>query len=175
MHNTLALKPATDLRQSEAPARLRFAAERLTEHGTLALFQIERHFLEESHLLSGDQRLDPAMVLIAATVGVGTIERSMRDAATRRARGGDVPAPAIRPMSRRAIAVATGLPRETVRRRVKRLVELGILAEDNRGVTCADNLGPDKMSRIARLLAHQAAIANIFLAEGLFELESAHG
>jgi hypothetical protein len=175
MLRTIAPKATPDLRPPEAPARLRFAAERLSEHGALALFQIERHFLEESHLLSGDQRLDPAMVLIAATVGVGTIERAMRDSATRRARAGGIPAASVRPMSRRAIAVATGLPRETVRRRVKRLVELGILAEDNRGVTCADSPGPDKMSRIARLLAHQAAIANIFLAEGLFELEPGHG
>lgn len=174
MHSTVALKPVAEIRPADAPAKLRFAAERLTDHGMLALFQIERHFLEESHLLSGDQRLDPAMVLITATVGVGSIERSMRDLAARRARSDETP-PDVRPMSRRAIAVATGLPRETVRRRVKRLVELGILAEDNRGVSCADSLGPDKMARIARLLAHQAAIANIFLAEGLFELDSPHG
>lgn len=172
MPHSLALKTAAEPRATDAPARLRFAAERLPEHGTLALFQIERHFLEESHLLSGDQRLDPAMVLIAATVGVGTIERSMRDGAARRARGGDAAPPAVRPMSRRAIAVATGLPRETVRRRVKRLVELGILTEDSRGVRCAEAASAEKMARVARLLAHQVAIANIFLAEGLIELDT---
>ena len=37
------------------------------------------------------------------------------------------------PMSRSAIAAATGLPRETVRRHVGQLIERGLLMEDPRG------------------------------------------
>ena len=39
-----------------------------------------------------------------------------------------------RPVSRRAIAASTGLPRETVRRKIAQLVERGLLVEEGRGV-----------------------------------------
>jgi hypothetical protein len=39
-----------------------------------------------------------------------------------------------RPVSRRAIAASTGLPRETVRRKIAQLVQLGFLAQERRGV-----------------------------------------
>ena len=39
-----------------------------------------------------------------------------------------------RPVSRRAIAASTGLPRETVRRKIAQLVQRGLLVEERRGV-----------------------------------------
>ena len=39
-----------------------------------------------------------------------------------------------RPVSRRAIAASTGLPRESVRRKIAQLVEMGYLVEEPRGV-----------------------------------------
>ncbi len=39
-----------------------------------------------------------------------------------------------RPVSRRAIAASTGLPRETVRRKIAQLVEQGLLVEERAGV-----------------------------------------
>jgi hypothetical protein len=40
----------------------------------------------------------------------------------------------FRPVSRRAIAASTGLPRETVRRKIAQMVERGFLVEERRGV-----------------------------------------
>ena len=48
--------------------------------------------------------------------------------------GGPVPDEYHRPVSRRAIAASTGLPRETVRRKIAQLVEQGFLVEAARGV-----------------------------------------
>ncbi len=45
-----------------------------------------------------------------------------------------MPVDAFRPVSRRAIASSTGLPRETVRRKIARLVEEGHLIETGKGL-----------------------------------------
>ncbi len=47
---------------------------------------------------------------------------------------GPLPDAYHRPVSRRAIAASTGLPRETVRRRIAQLVSQGYLAEEPAGV-----------------------------------------
>lgn len=44
-----------------------------------------------------------------------------------------IPVEQQRPMTRLEIARATGLPRETVRRKVARLIDAGILVKDERG------------------------------------------
>jgi hypothetical protein len=54
--------------------------------------------------------------------------------------GGPLPADAHHPISARAIAEATGLPRETVRRKIAVLVEAGHLAQDTRGVRTTPGL-----------------------------------
>ena len=48
--------------------------------------------------------------------------------------GGPLPPEEHHPVSARAIAEATGLPRETVRRKIAALVAEGYLAQDGRGV-----------------------------------------
>jgi hypothetical protein len=150
--------------------RLRLATSRIPECADIARFHLGRHFLEEVHLLSDRHQLDPAMVLIAQTVAVGTIERGMPRPGTRPAAG----KPGVRPMSRRAIALATGLPRETVRRRLRRLVELGLLKETAGGISCADEfIADDREPGLADMLARHVALTNILIAEGLIEPESA--
>ena len=47
---------------------------------------------------------------------------------------GPMPDQMYRPVSRRAIAASTGLPRETVRRKVALFVERGLLVSDRAGV-----------------------------------------
>jgi len=47
---------------------------------------------------------------------------------------GPVPDEYHRPISRRAIAASTGLPRETVRRKIAQLIDQGLLVEDPDGV-----------------------------------------
>jgi hypothetical protein len=154
-----------DITPAPAP-RLRLATGRLPECAEIARFHLGRHFLEEVHLLSDRHQLDPAMVLIAQTVAVGTIERGMPRPGSRQpvGKGG------VRPMSRRAIALATGLPRETVRRRLRRLVDLGLLKETAGGISCADEfLSDDQEPGLADMLARHVALTNVLIAEGLIE------
>jgi CRP-like cAMP-binding protein len=152
-------------------SRLKPANQRLTERGDLARFLIGRHFLDEIHMLSGPNRLDPAMILIAETVAIGTMERSFpRNGHRLDGHRGDGSMPRPRPMSRRAIALATGLPRETVRRRLARLVELGLLQEEAGGIACAEGFirsGREQM--VSDMLARHVALTNQLIAEGLIE------
>lgn len=149
-------------------SRLRPAGHRLVDRGDRARFLLGRHFLEEIHMLSGPQRLDPAMILIAETVAIGTMERSM----PRPGPNGNGVAARPRPMSRRAIALATGLPRETVRRRLVRLVDLGLLKEEAGGIACSDDFirnGREQM--LSDMLARHVALTNQLIAEGLIDAE----
>ena len=54
--------------------------------------------------------------------------------------GGPLPPEEHHPVSARAIAEATGLPRETVRRKIAALVAEGFLAQDSRGVRTTPGL-----------------------------------
>lgn len=79
--------------------------------------------------------ISPTELQIFLTVGVANIQKLMRErqipenfAATE-----VLPREVIVPISRNAIASATGLPRETVRRQVEKLIERGLLIEDPRG------------------------------------------
>lgn len=150
-------------------SRLKPAPQRLADRNEIARFLLGRHFLEEIHMLSGPQGLDPAMILIAETVAIGTMERSM----PRPGQRVDGPPPRPRPMSRRAIALATGLPRETVRRRLARLVEIGLLKEEGGGIACAEGFirggGTDMLSE---MLTRHVSLTNQLIAEGLIESDS---
>ena len=68
-----------------------------------------------------------------AIASVGRIQRS-DDLNLLMESGGPLPEEAHHPVSARAIAEATGLPRETVRRKIAVLVAAGHLAQDSRGV-----------------------------------------
>lgn len=150
------------------PMRLKPVNHRLMERGDIARFLIGRHFLEEIHLLAGPQRLDPAMILIAETVAIGTMERSMPRPGERV----DGQVPGLRPMSRRAIAVATGLPRETVRRRLARLVELGLLKEEAGRIACSDQfIREGRAQTLADMLVRHVSLTNQLIAEGLIEFD----
>jgi hypothetical protein len=149
-------------------SRLKPAGHRLSDRSDRARFLLGRHFLEEMHMLAGPQRLDPAMILIAETVAIGTMERSL----FRQGQRGDGAAGRPRPMSRRAIALATGLPRETVRRRLARLVELGLLREEGGGIACADSfIRDDRAQMLSDMLARHVALTNQLIAEGLIEAD----
>jgi hypothetical protein len=149
-------------------ARMKPSAQRLVERGDYARFLLGRHFLEEIHMLSGPQQLDPAMILIAETVLIGSMERSMPRPGLR----SDGQPPRPRPMSRRAIALATGLPRETVRRRLARLVELGLLKEEAGGIACADGfLRAGRADMLGEMLTRHVALTNQLIAEGLIEAD----
>ena len=80
---------------------------------------------------------DYEAILIYWSVIVASVGRLLRnDDQIKLIEGGGQPLPAEEhhPISARAIAEATGLPRETVRRKIAALVADGFLAQDSRGV-----------------------------------------
>jgi biotin operon repressor len=80
---------------------------------------------------------DYEAILIYWSVVVASVGRYLRSVDQLKlieSGGGPLPPEEHHPVSARAIAEATGLPRETVRRKIAALVAEGYLAQDSRGV-----------------------------------------
>ncbi len=108
---------------------------RMADHWRTAMFSLINLFLAMHRTLAGHENLNPSVLLIYCTVSVGNIQKLMRErnippeyTAT-----AVLPREWVVPMSRSAIAAATALPRETVRRHVSQMIEAGLLVEDPRG------------------------------------------
>lgn len=89
------------------------------------LHRIER---ERRKLYFGD--LD--LALVAEIIGTAGVEPGMRDAAYRQKHRdfeAAIPVDEQRAVNASSIAVATGMPRETVRRKIRKLLELGFIVE----------------------------------------------
>ena len=56
----------------------------------------------------------------------------------------------LRPCNALSISNATGIPRETVRRRVKTLCELGLIDQDERGPLYVTQKAADRFQRLTR-------------------------
>ena len=152
------------VRAASSRVRLTPAPAVAPEGSSKLLFQLSHHFLEEAHLLSHGMQLEPVSVMIVETVRVGAMERALRlpEGLARNAR---------QMMSRRAVAVATGLPRETVRRRVKRLVEQGVLLEEAGGaLSVVDQADAETGHKLQRQLANHVAMTNALIEAGLIQI-----
>ncbi len=108
---------------------------RMADHWRAGMFSLINLFLAMHRSLAGHENMSPSVLLIYCTVSVGNIQKLMRErnvppefAAT-----AVLPREWVVPMSRSAIAAATALPRETVRRHVAQMIEAGLLIEDPRG------------------------------------------
>lgn len=138
---------------------LRAMPEQLRERADDAVHLLGRHFLEMSYQFGGSGEMSPDTLLIWLTALVSVMERNGNG------RG-------ARPLSRRAIALASGMPRETARRRVAELIARGHLVEAGRGVLpvmpAADPAGE---LALQQLLAHHALITNRLVAAGLLVCE----
>jgi hypothetical protein len=87
--------------------------------------RIER---ERRELYFGD--LD--LALVAEIIGTAGVEPGMRDAAYRQRHkdfAAAVPVDEQRAVNASSIAIAVGMPRETVRRKIRKLLELGFIVE----------------------------------------------
>jgi DNA-binding transcriptional ArsR family regulator len=117
----------------------------MTPGWRMAAFATSELALDAFYLFTRTLNLDLDAFWIYACVANNTMRTIVLDPslAERYANMLDVP-PTLRPtVSRRAIADKTGLPRETVRRRVKALVERGLLECDEDGnVRVALNYSP---------------------------------
>jgi hypothetical protein len=115
--------------------RVATVPEHMADHWRLAMFALTNLFLSMHRSFTGHEGSSPTFVLIYATVSVGNIQKLMRQRVIPEefSATATLPREFVIPMSRSAIAAATGLPRETVRRHVAQMIENEMLVEDERG------------------------------------------
>lgn len=105
---------------------------------------------------------DLETILVYLTVAAASSSSHLRDKVLIEALD-DAPLPAHlhRPTSGRAVAQATGLARETVRRRIDALVASGRLVRDQRGVrTISGSITLDRNLEFLRYLIHELTAAS---------------
>ena len=140
----------------------------------LAAFVVVNQFLATSDVLRRTFGLGHEDVLIVLTVALGNVQRMLRtpDPEGLAASTALVEQDRIIPVSRRAVARATGLPRETVRRRTNALVERGSLLEWEAGLRTARRLviAPAVRDAIHELLELAAGTGRALLREGVLTL-----
>jgi len=121
-----------------------------------------------------DEDID--LAVIAEAIGVAAIEPRMREKTFRQGfRSLDKVAGVARqrPVNALSIATTTGIARETTRRKIKKLLAMGVLIETGRGryVLTPGYLQTSPQRRLFRTLAHETAnFFNACLEEGLFEM-----
>lgn len=115
--------------------RVATVPDHMAAHWRIAMFSLTNLFLSMHRSFTGHEGSSPTFVLIYATVSVGNIQKLMRQRVVPEeyAATATLPRDLVVPMSRSAIAAATGLPRETVRRHVAQMIESDMLVEDERG------------------------------------------
>lgn len=117
-------------------ARILTVPDKMTANWRVAMFGIANMFLATQRAFSSTEtQTTPSELLIYLTICVANVQRLMRersipDGFTATA---ILPREWVVPISRNAIASATGLPRETVRRQVAGMIKRGLLVEDERG------------------------------------------
>ena len=123
-----------------------------------------------SAVLRGSEH-DPLDTLILCTVAVANVAHLNTDTVLSHEYGRfDAPEPADikRPISRNAVALSLGLPYETVRRRVEKLLDIKALAEVDGGL-----IGANEEARPEMVLAR--AQQNATLLRRLVQRLRAHG
>jgi len=105
-------------------------------------FALLNHYLAMHQAIAEHAHLEPVELLILIATTTGNVQRALRPEALPEALRGSKPLPPelLVPVSRRAIARVTGLPTETVRRRVDSMVKRGILVSMPRGVLAPSRL-----------------------------------
>lgn len=118
-----------------------------------------------------DGDLDLASVF--EIIGTTAVEHSMRDAKFREEHGtfaSVVGASGQRGTNAMSISAGTGIPRETVRRKIKRLLELGLIMEQSRGryiVTPGIFLKPEYQQGFAQGIRDTVQFMNQCLEQGV--------
>ncbi|OYY89225.1 MAG: hypothetical protein B7Y45_13110 [Sphingomonas sp. 28-66-16] len=110
--------------------------DKMMSNWRIAMFSLVNLFLATQRTFAAaDTKLNPSELLIYMTICVANIQKLMRERAIPDSFNATTVLPRewVVPISRNAIASATGLPRETVRRQVEKMIERGLLIEDIRG------------------------------------------
>jgi|JI7StandDraft_1071085.scaffolds.fasta_scaffold460569_2 hypothetical protein len=137
----------------------------------LSGFLVANHFLATSATMRRAFGLGHEDVLIVLTVALGNVQRMLRmpDAEGLAVSTALVEQDRIVPVSRRAVARATGIPRESVRRRTNALVLTGILLEWENGLRTARRLvlSPQIRDSIHEMLELTAGTCRALQREGV--------
>lgn len=109
--------------------------DQLMANWRIVVFGIGKLFLTLQDAMSRESGMNPNELLIYITVSVANVQKLMRERTIPAEfyASGVLPREWVVPISRNAIASATGLPRETVRRQVGKMIASGLLMEDERG------------------------------------------
>jgi hypothetical protein len=142
----------------------------------VAMSGLANLFLAMHRTLAAPMALGPTELLIYATVAVANVQKLMRERCIPPAHSGTeiLPREWVVPISRNAIASASGLPRETVRRHVARMIVSGLLVEDARGgVTTAIGMIQDQGLEpvLAALLVEFTRTTESLLRGGVIEVQ----
>lgn len=116
--------------------RVETNGERAAQNWRVVSFALTNLFLTTHNAYnSGALKFSPVELQICLTIAVANVQKLMRERTVPLELSATqvLPREWVVPISRNAIASATGLPRETVRRHVEKLIERGILIEDPRG------------------------------------------
>jgi hypothetical protein len=134
-------------RNDRAP-RLRIAvsAEATERELRMCGFAMLNHYLALHRVIAEHLDLHPVELLILIASTTGNVQRAVRPNVLPEVLRGSTPLPTelIVPMSRRAIARVTGIPKETVRRHVDSMVRRGILLAMPKGVRAKPGLADRK-------------------------------
>lgn len=159
-----------------ANERVTTVPAKMAEHWRVAMFTLGNLYLANHRTMSAHGGLSPVELLIYVTVGNGNVQKLMREREipTRYAATAVLPRDLVIPISRNAIATATGLPRETVRRQVAKMIERGLFYEDPRGgvtlpVGVIDDF--DLAPMLDTLLTNFARAAQTLARCGVIEIE----
>lgn len=118
-------------------------------------FALLNHCLAMHRVLAGHLELEPVELLILLATTTGNVQRALSPGSRQVGLPAREPLPTglVVPMSRRGIARVTGIPKETVRRRVASMVERGVLTSTPKGVRAPNRLSERKaLAAILELL-----------------------
>lgn len=152
-------------------------AAMLRENWRICVFAISNLFLSTQRILQGVSREMNAIELqIYITVAIANVQKLMRE----RTLPDDLntvevmPREWVVPISRNAIASATGLPRETVRRHVERMIGAELLIEDPRGgvTTMPRKINIDRFAPLLEpMMAEFTRAAEMLIRHGIIDRE----
>jgi hypothetical protein len=150
----------TQLTDRAARFRVSVSAEATQRELRMCGFALLNQYLAMHHVIAEHLELHPVELLILIATTTGNVQRAVRPDALPEVLRGSTPLPPelIVPMSRRAIARVTGIPKETVRRHVDSMVRRGILLSMSRGVRARPGLADrTAMTAILRVVELHAA------------------
>jgi hypothetical protein len=133
---------------TEGAPRYRYSvsAEATERQLRLCGFALLNHYLAMNRVLAGHLDLQPVELLILVATTTGNVQRALSPGTRKTGLPAREPLPTdlVVPMSRRAIARITGIPKETVRRHVASMIGRGILLSTPKGVRAPNRLAERK-------------------------------